>query len=378
MKKSIILSLLSLFLGSCSNNFEQHKHSKMPDNLNIALMVPITGANAAIGNSIANASKMAILDSKKTDIKLSIIDTGSDSLISEESINSVKSKKFKIIIGPLFSTHTQQVSDSIPDDTIISFSNDSSIKKSSNTYLAGLMPEQQVKKIIDYACDHGYCNIYSILPKSKYGDVVRKTLVDRPDAKYIVKSTMYYDSEESIEIAAQEILSIISPKAFDLSDLSNGSESEKAAVLIPEGGRNLMLIMHYIAKHKGDDMKNVKFIGTSQWGEDEASAISDLNGAWISSPSNSLLKSFRERYRDSYGDTPPYIAALGYDLTKVITNALQEGRDFRSEINTPSGFTGFTGTFRFLNNGENERDISIYQITNGKFVIIDTSIKSGE
>ncbi len=371
MKKSLILGLLYLSLTSCSNNFEAPKQSSKSNKVSMALMVPMTGANAAIGNSIANASKMAIADAKKSDINLDIIDTGSDNSISQESINYIKSKKPKIIIGPLFSAHTQEASISLPDATIISFSNDSSIKRSGNTYLAGLMPEQQINKITDYACARGYCNIYSILPKNKYGDVVRKALESNLDSNYAIKSIMYYDSIESMETAAQEILNMVSPKAFDLSDLSNVHESEKSAILIPEGGKNLISIMSYIAKHKGDDMKNVKFIGTSQWDEDAISSISDLNGAWISSPANSSLKSFKERYRSSYEEFPPDIAALGYDITKLITNSIQDSNDFSSEINQPSGFTGFTGTFRFLNNGENQRDMSIYQVINGKLVSIE-------
>ena len=42
----------------------------------VALLVPMTGANADVGESIANATMMALLDSKSDKIRITTYDTG--------------------------------------------------------------------------------------------------------------------------------------------------------------------------------------------------------------------------------------------------------------------------------------------------------------
>ena len=64
----------------------------------IALLVPLTGANAGIGESISNAANMAVLDTGGEKIRMTVYDTaGGAAAAAEKAI----SEGNKLILGPL-------------------------------------------------------------------------------------------------------------------------------------------------------------------------------------------------------------------------------------------------------------------------------------
>ena len=67
----------------------------------VALLVPTSGANAQVGQSIANAATMALLDTNATNLRVTTYDTATNP--AEAARTAVKDGN-RLILGPLLSS----------------------------------------------------------------------------------------------------------------------------------------------------------------------------------------------------------------------------------------------------------------------------------
>jgi len=104
-----------------------------------------------------------------------------------------------------------------------------------------------------------------------------------------------------------------------------------------------------------------------------------LQGAWFAAPENAGFNGFAQRYRAKFGADPARIATLSYDavsLAAALARAQGTGAFNEGVLTNPSGFNGADGVFRFRADGQNERGLSVLQITNGAATIISPAPKS--
>ena len=73
----------------------------------VALLVPLTGANAAVGQSIANAATMALLDTNAANMRITTYDTASG---AGSAASRAISDGNKLILGPLLGNDVVLVS----------------------------------------------------------------------------------------------------------------------------------------------------------------------------------------------------------------------------------------------------------------------------
>lgn len=88
-----------------------------------------------------------------------------------------------------------------------------------------------------------------------------------------------------------------------------------------------------------------------------------------------LLQEFQARYQNRYGHTPSFGAALAYDTTLVLAEALKKtgGRPegLQQALRETQNFQGLMGTFSFDRFGDVERQGYLCSIHNGKFVNLE-------
>ena len=58
-------------------------------------------------------------------------------------------------------------------------------------------------------------------------------------------------------------------------------------------------------------------------------------------------------------------------LAAGLTARFGDQRFAQQTLTNPSGYIGLDGAFRFLSNGLNQRSLAVYQINNGKAVLVD-------
>ncbi|OYZ34405.1 MAG: penicillin-binding protein activator, partial [Novosphingobium sp. 16-62-11] len=110
----------------------------------VALLVPMTGANAAVGQSIANAATMALLDTNAANLRITTYDTATG---AGTAAARAISDGNKLILGPLLADDVTQVSNVARTSRVpmITYSNDSAVA-SRDVFVMGQAPGQSIAR----------------------------------------------------------------------------------------------------------------------------------------------------------------------------------------------------------------------------------------
>jgi branched-chain amino acid transport system substrate-binding protein len=324
----------------------------------VALLVPLSGSNAAVGQAIANATTMALLDTSADNLRITTYDTAQG---AGAAASRAVSDGNALILGPLVredvgAVLAQARPANIP---LITFSNDAGIARP-DVFVMGLIPEQSVIRTVNFAIEQGARRFAVLAPEGEYGDralaALRSATGNRAS---VVQAERFSRSNRSIVSAAQRLTTA---GGFD-------------TVLIADGAR---LVAMAAPELKDAGVALPSIIGTELWaGESSLADIRELNGAWFATVSDSRMDGFVRSYETRFGETPNRLAPLGYDavlLTLRIARNWQPGQAFPvSRLIDSGGFLGVDGPFRFLSNGTSERALEVRQIGNGRVDIVNAA-----
>src|SRR5690349_2281496 len=115
----------------------------------IALLVPLSGENAAVGRSIANAATMAVLDTNAQNLRITTYDTGTNA--ASAAASAIRDGN-KLILGPLLREEVSPVMAAARNANVplVTFSNDTSTAQP-DVFVMGHVPEQSVDRTVRYA-----------------------------------------------------------------------------------------------------------------------------------------------------------------------------------------------------------------------------------
>jgi branched-chain amino acid transport system substrate-binding protein len=326
----------------------------------VALLVPMSGPNAGVGQSIANATTLALLDTKAEKVRITTYDTN---LGAAAAVSRALSEGNRLILGPLMAEDARIVGPiaqkaGVP---VISFSNDSSIA-GNGVYSMGYAPAQSIERVVTFARSKGLNSFAALVPRGTYGERAGTSLLRAVEgAGGTVVSMQPFDRSPGSITAAVKKLDASSP--YD-------------AVLIADGGRVSIQAAPILRKSVRGAKAQV--LGTELWNTESAIAATPaLRGAWFASVSDGLYRQLATRYRARFGSTPFRLSSLGYDavlLTVRIARDWPVGTPFPARRLTDSGgFSGIDGAFRFTRNGIAERALEINQVNAGNFAVLDAA-----
>jgi branched-chain amino acid transport system substrate-binding protein len=322
----------------------------------VALLVPLTGPNAGVGTSIANAANMAVLDTGGARIRVTMYDTATGAAAAAQKAISEGNK---LILGPLLADDARAVAPvaraaRVP---VIAFSNDSSLA-GNGTYVMGFTPAQSIERVVDYARGKGVSKFAGLVPVGLYGQ--------RASTAFI----------RSVESAGGQVVSL---QTFDRSagsitaavtKMSKASPYE--AVLIADSGKTALQAIPILRRNGGS---NARVLGTELWNTEGAiGATPAFRGAWFASVSDGLYTQLAGKYRARFAKSPYRLASMGYDAVLLIARI---GEDWRpgavfpvSRLTDPGGFSGIDGAFRFNRDGVVERALEVQQAGAGGFTVV--------
>jgi branched-chain amino acid transport system substrate-binding protein len=365
----------------------------------IALFLPFSGKNKELGWHLYNSAVLSLFDNDlNNNLELVLIDSGETPQEAAKAFKEVVKQNIKIVVGPVFSTSVEAIEQDVKDNNIVAISLSNNPKLVNKTtqqggiFLAGIMPEAQIEKIVTYAIDQQKASFAVIAPNNQYGlimtDLLKKT-AKRKDAEFIT-SEFYEANAKDFKGIAQRIVS-----AFKVpSHLAQGNKPKKDLALkdsdriypkiifIPESGKLLPKILEEI-KAANTDEREFQIVGSSQW--DDVSTLTDPNlvGAWISAPENNKFHTFEQSYFQTYNKFPPRITSIVYDSVAVISDLVEKKQGVKLEISDftaystwpKNGFQGIDGLFRFLPNGLVQRNLAMLQVKKDRFETIDNPIE---
>ncbi|WP_411341172.1 penicillin-binding protein activator [Sphingopyxis sp. J-6] len=325
------------------------------DRHRVALLVPETGPNADVGTAIANATTMALLDSRTEKVRITTYDTA---LGAAAAARQAVADGNKLILGPLLSEDVAAVAPiaraaKVP---VLSFSNDSSVA-GNGVFIMGFVPGQSVERVVAYARGKGHVRFGALVPKNVYGDrsaaAFRTAVTEAGGTLVAVES--YDRSATALSGAARRLASGGAMDAVLIAD--SGGTAIRAVPLIKSSG-------------------NKQILGTELWNT-EASLGSNaaMRGAWFASVSDGLYGQLAGKYRTRFGKAPYRLASLGYDsvlLTVRIARDWKPGTSFpASRLLAADGFGGIDGIFRFNNRGIALRALEVSEVGAGGFRVVD-------
>lgn len=321
----------------------------------IALLVPMTGPNAGVGQSIANAANLAVLDTGGQRIRITTYDTG---LGAAAAAQRAVAEGNKLILGPLLSEDVAAVAPvarkaAVP---LLSFSNDASIA-GNGVYLLGYSPAQSIERVVDYARSKGATSFAGLMPNGIYGQRASTVFIRAVEGAggRVVGMQNYDRSQRSIAAAVSRL----------------GQTSSYDALMIADSG-GIALQAAPLARKA---VPNVSLLGTELWNTERTlTGNPAMRGALFASVSDGLYNQLSTKYRARYGKAPYRLSSLGYDAVLLVTRVARDwkvGTAFPSRaLSDPGGFAGIDGAFRFGRDGIAERALQVQQIDAGSFKVV--------
>ena len=323
----------------------------------VALLVPTTGSDAAIGQSIADAANMAVLDTGGDTIRVTIYDTGAGARAAAER---ALVDGAELILGPLLSDNVREVAPlagarNVP---IVAFTNDVETA-SPGVFVMGFTPTQSVGRVVSYAATQGAKRFAVLAPQGTYGDRATSSFVAavREAGGRTVTTQRYSTSQPSVNAAAR---ALVAAGAVD-------------AVMIADSGRSAVAI---VAALKKAGVGSPTILGTELWNTERSLRSNpDFDGALFASVSDTLYEQLATKYRDRYARAPYRLSSLGYDAvllaTKIARDWKPDARFPLGELRDTGGFAGIDGAFRFAEGPVAERALEIKRLGGGTDRVVD-------
>ena len=322
----------------------------------VALLLPVTGPDGDVGQSIANATALALADTKATNIRMITYDTSAG--VAAAAKRAVADGN-KVILGPLRGDDVVEAAAvartaAVP---IISFSNDVGVA-GQNVFLLGHLPNQSIDRVVRYARSQGYNRIAGVVSTNVYGQRAQSNLTSavRSAGGTLVAIEESDGTTASADAAARRLAQL----------------GQIDAVLIADSGRAGVVLVPALRRN---GMRNAKILGTDLWNIDGSLAgNAAMYGGWFASVSDTLYTQYAAKYRARFGKAPLRLSSLGYDSVLLIARVARDWRPGTkfpvAQLTDPQGFIGVDGAFRFMPNGLTERMLEVQEIQSGKFVTI--------
>ena len=375
-----------------------NKEEYTPKNIKVGLLLPLSGTNSKIGNSLLKASQLSLTKTKNTNIELLIKDTENINKNIISSYYELINEDVDIILGPLFSKNIKLITPIAKDEKtiMITFSNNMEIKNE-NIFISGLAPENEIKEIFKYTILNGNNKFGVILPNNKYG-LRSKKLIESIllESKSQLTKIVLYDSENPDFYKVSKTIANYEQRKLDLEkkleELRNNKSTESVqqykklknqdtlgdldfdSLYIGVENIKHLSMLASVLPYYDVDPNEVLYIGNSLWSNSIALKEPALEKGFFTNLSQNKYKNFKHEYQITYGQKPHKVSSLAYDLVGLISSLQKSNQSINiKNITNKNGFMGSNGLFRFLNDGSVEHSLSIYQIKNQRIKEIKKS-----
>ncbi len=361
--------------------------------MRIALMLPLSGRDADLGASMLRAAQLALFDIAGSDFILMPYDTAGDPARARAAAAGAVRDGARLILGPLFSASVRAATPvaRAADINLVPFSNNRDVA-GSGVFIIGLMPSDQIHRVIKYAASRGHRRFAALAPDSAYGRQVvedaRKAAsdiggvlshvelfaADGSDLDTAVRRLGRYDTRRSALLLQRRALEArASPESARrlarLKGVETLGEVGFDALLVPVGGARLKQIAALLPFYDIETSRT-RLLGVSSWLTPGLGREPPLVGAWFAAPRTEAGTDFERRYQKLYGRDPHDLAALAYDATALAAVLARgdNGGDFSDiALTSPNGFAGTAGIFRFLANGQVQRGLAVLEVEPWRF-----------
>ncbi len=355
----------------------------------VAMLLPLSGSRGGIGQSMLDAAMLALNDVADGNFVLLPLDTRGSKRGAYLAAQGAVKNKAEIVLGPLLSTSVSAAAPVVRRAglNIIAFSNNRVVAEP-GVFLAGLLPETQIDRVIGYAAKRGIRRVGALIPVGAFGE--RAMAAVRANAARLALNVVkveYFSDEASQTADAVRRISDFDLRRQKLKDQINalqGATDEVSrqtleklqkmetfgplpfdALIVGASGQKLTEVAAQLGNFDVDS-KQVRLLGLSSWRAAGIGREPALVGAWYADSPGAGNEDFIRNYKSVYGREPHPLAIDAYDITAlaaILGSRTPAARFSIGTLTSPSGFAGSGGLFRLLQSGMPERALEVREIT---------------
>jgi ABC-type branched-subunit amino acid transport system substrate-binding protein len=353
------------------------------EKIKIGLMVPLTGENKELGQSIIKAVRLAVKDINNNLIEIIPKDTASKANKALKSAFELKQMGVKIVIGPVFYESISYL-DEIKDITFLSLTN-KTLDLPKNVISAGINSTSQFNTIKKFIENNNIKRTIFLTPIQDYEFEVKKGIKDSKIKMY--KNYEYSTEPTKLTKQIEEITNYRIRKQ-NLEDeilrlkKSNQSNKEKKIKKLEQrytlGGLNFdaVVIADFEESLKSVSTsllytdvspKNKYFITLNQWFNKSLLNEIDIQPLYYPSINQNNFEKYKDKFFKEFNEYPSHLSLLSYDLVGLVyylsikNNLSNLNKVFKKK----NSFKGKIGIFDIKNNKINHR-LNFYKIEDKK------------
>ena len=333
----------------------------------VGVILPFNSTTPAIRNLAAGmlkAAELALFDAGNRNVLLMTADEGGTADTAAAAASKLLEQGAEVIVGPLFGPSVSAVAPIARDRGIpvLAFSTERSVA-GNGVYLLSFLPQNEVRRVVNYAVSQGHHNFAAMVPQTPYGDVITGAFTDA------VKDAGAVSTD--IEHFTPNTASVTAPSTAI-------AKTNADAVMIAQGGGVLRAIGPTLV-FNGLDPAKTKLLGTGLWDDPNTVKEQSLTGGWFAAPEPNADDAFNDKYRAIYGANPPQLASLAYDalsLVALVSTGTPYHRFTPQALMDPNGFAGVNGIFRFNADGTSERGLAVLEVQPDGFHVVSPAPKT--
>ena len=349
--------------------------SKPDGVMRIALLIPKSGANKALGSELQRGAELALFSLRNRQIELLVFDTVANG--AEIAAREAVLAETDIIVGPLFSeavVPARQIA-SASGVPMLALSNNTAIA-GTGSWLFGYLPEQQVDLLLGHALTAGRNKVGIIAANDSFGQRLARHARKRlgqlgfEPEDFMTLSSDQLASEDELKAAVKRFTGYTPPEDDEDTPAASELPPPRFDAVLFAGSADFALRTAPVLAYYDADPERVLYLGNAQWNQRRILMEPSLQGGLFASRPTDRDESFNALWSSAWDGRPGVLARLSFDaMAMAAILASQQREAWNAALESGSGYNGFSGAYRLLPDGGNRRSFEIRQINGGASTI---------
>jgi ABC-type branched-subunit amino acid transport system substrate-binding protein len=357
------------------------------EKIKIGLLVPMTGKNKDLGQSIIKAVSLAVKDIDSDLIEIIPKDTATKPNQTLRSAFELKEMGVKVVIGPIFYESITYL-DEMKDLTFLSLTN-KTLDLPKNVISAGINSTSQLNTIKKFLENNNIQKTIFLTPIQDFEFEVKRGI---KNSKIKIFKDYVYNSDPTKLTSQIEEITNYKIRKQNLEDeiyrIKKSNETNKVkkikrlekryslgglnfdAVVIADFDESLKSVATSLL-YTDVSPKNKYFITLNQWFDQSLLNETDIQPIYYPSINKNNFNNYKDKFYKEFKEYPSHLTLLSYDLVGLVyylslkTNLSNLNKLFKKK----NSFKGKIGIFDIQNNKINHR-LNFYKIEDKKIIEI--------
>ena len=379
MKKIIKIILLLTFTLSMNMGIV-----KANEKIKIGLLVPLTGENSEIGESIIKSARLAINKIDNPSIEIIPRDTKSNSETTLEAAKELASSGVKIIIGPVFNESLIYL-DKLNEVTFLALTNKNN-NFSKNIINAGINATSQLNAINKFIKLNKIEKTIFLTPDMSFKNEIKEAI---SNSKIKILENYIYDTDPTKLTEQIEKITRYEVRKQNLEDeivrLEKSDQSNKERLIEILKKKDTLGSVSFdslVISDFDESLKSVTtsllytdvspeekyFITLNQWFDKSLLKETSSQPLYFPSANKKNYDKFSAEYFEKYNQYPNQLSFLSYDLVGLVYYLILQNNSVidQNMFTKKTLFRGKVGIFEIKNNKINHI-LNFYKVEDEKF-----------